>query len=190
MSKKIIITEKQYKMLENLNEDEFDYLSNSEFKPYDGYNNITADGKIDGTKPADKNTTADEHGKRLTMQGWNRYRTYGNIYPASVREGVEISNKEDNTADDFGEVDVTDDNRLENPNLVQIPNTVKQREKLLIDSISNLNDMQKAIVLNDLLPHLTSDSTTYHQQKKTDKNIEKSNFNVSKNTKRNLANNA
>ena len=68
--------------------------------------------------------------------------------------------KEDNTADDFGEVDVTDDNRLENPNLVQIPNTVKQREKMLIDSISNLNDMQKAIVLNDLLPHLTSDSTT------------------------------
>lgn len=192
MHKNIKITQKQYKMLKEADESEFSYVSDSNFKPFDGFGGITTDGKIDGEENAEENLTTDKYQKMRTMDGWNRYRTYGRLYPTVVREGVDITKKEDNTADDWGETDAFDDDRLEDPNRVQIPNTIKQRMKMFIDSINNanLNDAQKAVVLNNLLPHLTSNSTTYHSQKRTDKEIQKSKLNVTNAMKKNMANNA
>lgn len=189
MSKTIKISQKQYRMLMESDDESFSYVGDSDINPYDNFAEISTDGinpDIDYNNP----TTGDMTASMRTMDGWNRYRSYGNNHAAVMREGVDITNKEDNTADDFGEVDASDDNRLENPNLVQIPNTVKQREKLLIDNTKNLTDMQKAVVLNDLLPYLTSDNTTFHQQKRTDKAILKSNSNIPNITKKNLANKA
>lgn len=183
MRRNIKITEEQYRMLQESSEDMFPYVTDSDAKPFNGYGDISADGKEEGEKNAEEKTTTDKIGRIRTPEYWHRFHAYGNVYPRYMREGVEI-----NTADDFGEMDAPDNDKLENPNIVQIPNTVKQREQMLIDSTTNLTDMQKAVVLNNLLPHLTSDSTTYHQQKGTDNRLKNSKF--PENIKKNLANNA
>ena len=188
MAKNIKITEKQYRKLLETTEDTFSYVTDSDTIPNDGLKNITANGKLDGEKNA-KPTTGDKIQKSLTPQSYNRYAHYGNVTPRPMREGVDITNKEDNTADDIGETDAFDIDKLENPKLVQIPNTVQKRMELFVDSISNLNPMQKAVVLNKLRPYLTSDSTTYHQQKKDSKYIEKSKLNVPNQIKKNIGNN-
>lgn len=186
MSKNIKITERQYKMLQEVD----DYVSDSETKPYDGYGDITADGKKDGVTPADERLTGNKLGSMETMQGWNRYRTYGNIYPSTVREGVEITNKEDNTADDLGEVDAIDSQELENQTLVQIPQLVKEKANLLLDTIekANLSPKQKAIILNDLVKELSSNSTTYQMQRNLNKTIQ-GNKGISNQLSKNIANN-
>lgn len=190
MSKNIKITEKQYKMLQEVSENDFSYVSDNETKPFDGYGNITADGKKDGVTPADVRLTSKKFGDMQSMQGWNRYRTYGNIYPATVREGVDITNKEDNTADDLGEVDAIDSKELEDNTLVQIPQLVKEREKLFLDTIekANLSPKQKAIILNDLVKKLSSSSTTYQMQRNNDKTIQ-SNKGITRQLSKNIANN-
>ena len=85
MPKNIKITEKQYKLLQETDET-FTYVGDTESKPFDGYNNITSDGKIDGETPATEITTADKIGKIRSVDGWNRYRSYGNVYPTTMRE--------------------------------------------------------------------------------------------------------
>ena len=173
MLKNIKITERQYKMLMEADENVFPYVTDSDFKPFDGYY-ISADGNIDGETPAEANTTADMIAVMRTMDGWNRYRTYGNIYPTSVREGVEITNKEDNTADDTGEVDAFDSDKLEDPNIVQIPNMIQKRMQQFFDELEkyDLNPAQESVILNQVTPHLTSDSTTPHEQKKFSQKVQ------------------
>jgi hypothetical protein len=162
MSRNIKISEEQYKMLQEANEDMFPYVTDSDFKPFDGYGNITADGKKDGVTPADKNTTSDDHAAKLTMQGWNRYRTYGNIYPTTMREGVDIDQKKDfYDTKGFNNAELntlTDDD--ETDNLVKIPQGIENKLNILLDSIkqSNLSPKQQAIVLNKIIEELDYDS--------------------------------
>ena len=188
MPRNIKITEEQYNRIIESTEDTFSYITDDDTKPYDGQVNITANGKEEPTKNANP-VMGDKVQNSLTPQSYRRYGSYGNLSPRCMREGVDITNKEDNTADDIGETDAFDSDKLENPKLVQIPNTVQKRMELFVDSISNLNPMQKAVVLNKLRPYLTSDSTTYHQQKKDSKFIEKSKLNVPNQIKKNTANN-
>ena len=150
MSKNIKITERQYKMLQETDEDTFPYVTDGDFKPFDGYNNITANGKIDGETPGGV-TTGDEIQQMRTMDGWNRYRTYGNISPTTLREGV-------NDADDIGETDAFD-YIAKMKERIEIPRLVQERIKLLLASTQGLNVNQFAVILYDLINDFTSQST-------------------------------
>ncbi len=162
MSKNIKITEEQYKMLQEADENMFPYVTDSDFKPFDGYGDITADGKINGEKPADINTTADKVQHMRTMDGWNRYRTYGNVCPTTIREGVEIDQKEDfYDTKGFNNDELntlTDDD--ENDNLVKIPQGIENKLDILLNAIrqSNLSPKQQAIVLNKVIEELDYDA--------------------------------
>lgn len=243
MRKNIKITQKQYRMLLEMDE----YVSNSDVKPYDGYGGITVDGKMDGETNGENVLTGD---KQAGMECPSIGRYFGNRTSTLIREFSTSTNKEDNTADDWGETDAIDDNRLEDPNSVKIPNTVQEKVNMFINVLNkqNLNDEQKTVVLNyirpritsnrnngntsdnklenpkrvqipyevkrcanillqemnkikmddmkkakilnTIMPHLTSDSTTYHSQRRTDIELQKSNLNVTNAVKKNIANNA
>lgn len=176
MSKNIKITERQYKMLMEMGENDFSYVSDNETKPYTGYNEITPDGHEDGETIAHNSLTTDELGKMETPQTWTRFRVYGNVCPPTAlkENGVNITNKEDNTADDTGETDAFDSDKLEDPNRVQIPNMIQKRMQQFFDELdnSNLNPSQKSVILNQITPHLTSDSTTHHEQKKFSQKVQ------------------
>ena len=158
MSKNIKITEKQYKLLQETDET-FTYVGDTESKPFDGYGNITADGKIDGETAAPEKTTADRIGKMRSVDGWNRYRSYGNVYPTTMREQDErndfydvngFQNKELNT--------LTNDN--EKDNLIKIPYSIERKLNILLDSIKELNltPKQQGIILNKVIETLDYDA--------------------------------
>lgn len=69
MPKNIKITEEQYKILMEADEDMFPYVTNSPFKPFDGYNNITPEGNKEGEEKADSRTTGDMIQQMRTMDG-------------------------------------------------------------------------------------------------------------------------
>ena len=161
MPKNIKITEKQYKMLQEEIDDSFTYFSDSDTKPYDGQVNISANGKIDGETNA-KPTTADKVQHSLTPQGYGRYRSYGNISPRTMREGVEIDK-----SNDFYDVkgfNNTELNVLTNgndkDNLVKIPQSIERKLDILLDSIkqNRLTPKQQAIVLNKIIEELDYDN--------------------------------
>lgn len=89
MPKNIKITEKQYKRIQEEIDNDFIYFTDNNTKPYDGQVNISANGKIDGETYANP-TTTDKVQQSLTPQGYGRYRSYGNISPRTMREGVEL----------------------------------------------------------------------------------------------------
>ena len=187
MTRNIKITERQYKMLQEVD----DYLSDDDTINFDGQKNISVNGKkMSGEENSETNTTGDEIQQMRTTDGCNRYRSYGNIYPTTVREGVDITNKEDNTADDIGETDAIDSPELENNTLVQIPQTVKEKVNILLNTIQkeHLSAKQQAVVLNDSIKALSSNSTTYSTQKKFDKMIQ-GNKNISNQLRKNISNN-
>ncbi|MBO6244343.1 MAG: hypothetical protein J6O41_07285 [Clostridia bacterium] len=158
MSKNIKITQEQYKLLQETDET-FTYVGDTESKPFDGYGNITADGKIDGETAAPEKTTADRIGKMRSVDGWNRYRSYGNVYPTTMREQDErndfydvngFQNKELNT--------LTNDN--EKDNLIKIPYSIERKLNILLDSIKELNltPKQQGIILNKVIETLDYDA--------------------------------
>lgn len=188
MNKKIRVTKRQYRRIQEEIDKEFTYLSDDGTKPYDAQVNISADGKIDGIDNG-KPVMGDKIQDTLTPQGWNRYRSYGNIYPRTMREGVNIDKEEDD-ADDIGEVDAFDNKELEQTNAIQIPEIVKERIKLLLDTINqnNLNAKKKGIILNQLTKALSSSSMPYRLQKNIDKNINK-NKGLTYQMRKNISNN-
>ena len=94
MPKNIKITEKQYKRIQEEIDNDFIYFTDNNTKPYDGQVNISANGKIDGETYANP-TTTDKVQQSLTPQGYGRYRSYGNISPRTMREGVELDQSND-----------------------------------------------------------------------------------------------
>ena len=161
MPKNIKITEEQYKKILESTEDDFSYLSNNDTKPYDGQVNITANGKIEPDKNA-KPVTADKVQHSLTPQSYRRYRSYGNISPRCMREGVEI-----NQSNDFYDVKGFNNKELntltdkdDKDNLVKIPKGVETKINILLDSIKSLNlsPKQQAIVLNKIIEALDYDA--------------------------------
>ena len=162
MSKNIKITERQYKMLQEAEENLFPYVTDGDAKAFDGYNDITADGKIDGETNPDTKTTGDRIQQMRTMDGWNRYRSYGNIYPTTMREGVEIDQSNDfydTNGFESEELNTLTDKNDAN-NLVKIPQGVENKLNILIDAIkqSNLTPKQQAIVLNKVIEELDYDA--------------------------------
>lgn len=158
MPKNIKITEKQYKLLQETDET-FTYVSDTESKPFDGYNNITSDGKIDGETPATEITTADKIGKIRSVDGWNRYRSYGNVYPTTMREQDERNDFYDVNSFQSKELNtLTNDN--EKDNLIKIPYSIEHKLNTLLDSIKELNltPKQQGIILNKVIETLDYDS--------------------------------
>ena len=158
MSKNIKITEEQYKLLQETDET-FTYVGDTESKPFDGYNNITPDGKIDGETPAPKRTTADEIGKIRSVDGWNRYRSYGNVYPTTMREQDERNDFYDVNGFQSKELNtLTNDN--EKDNLIKIPYSIERKLNILLDSIRELNltPKQQGIILNKVIETLDYDA--------------------------------
>jgi hypothetical protein len=159
MGKNIKISEEQYKMLQEASEDVFSYVTDSDFKPFDGQSSITADGKIDGETPSDNRLTGDKVAQMRTIDGWNRYRTYGGAHATTMRESDEkndfydmkgFENKQLNTLTNGNDKD----------NLTKIPFSVEQKLNILLDSIkkSNLNARQQGIILNKVIETLDYDS--------------------------------
>lgn len=159
MGKNIKISEEQYKMLQEASEEVFSYVTDSDFKPFDGQSSITADGKIDGETPSDSRLTGDKVAQMRNVDGWNRYRTYGRAYATTMRENDErndfydmkgFENKQLNTLTNGNDKD----------NLTKIPFSVEQKLNILLDSIkkSNLNARQQGIILNKVIETLDYDS--------------------------------
>ena len=158
MSKNIKITEEQYKLLQETDET-FTYVGDTESKPFDGYGNITADGKIDGETAAPEKTTADKIGKIRSVDGWNRYRSYGNVYPTTMREQDERNDFYDVNGFQSKELNtLTNDN--EKDNLIKIPYSIERKLNILLDSIRELNltPKQQGIILNKVIETLDYDA--------------------------------
>lgn len=169
MDKNIKITERQYKMLQEVSDKDFSYFKNDDTKPYDGQMNVTANGKIDPETNANP-TTGDKVQRSMTPQGYARYRSYGNIYPRTMQEGVSPSNDKNNDGiDDFYNYDELDilSNNDEEDNLIKIPKGIDVKTQMLIDAInsSNLNPKQQAIVLNKLIETLNLSTIPYSWKK-------------------------
>lgn len=158
MSKNIKISEEQYKLLQETDET-FTYVGDTESKPFDGYGNITADGKIDGETAAPEKTTADRIGKMRSVDGWNRYRSYGNVYPITMREQDERNDFYDVNGFQSKELNtLTNDN--EKDNLIKIPYSIERKLNILLDSIKELNltPKQQGIILNKVIETLDYDT--------------------------------
>lgn len=159
MAKNIKVSSEQYERLKEAIEDEFSYVTNSEYKPYDGQLNVSANGK---PTPEDYGNvvTSDMVQQSITPQSYNRFRSYGNISRA-MREGIEINKQDfyDTPSIKNKELD-TLSNGDKNGNLVKIPQTVQDKMNLLLDSVkkNNLSSKQQAIVLHKLIEELSHGS--------------------------------
>lgn len=167
MNRNIKITESQYRMLQEADEEMFPYVTDNDAKPFNGYGDISADGKKSGEENADTKTTADKVQQMRTMDGWNRYRTYGNVYPTTVREDT---NKENDFYDANSipspskELDILS-NGNENDDLIKIPVGVDKKCDILLDSTKILTPKQQAIVLNKMIEELDTDNIPYQWKK-------------------------
>lgn len=179
----IIVTEEQYRKIEENFDNDFSYISDNDTKHCSGNTDITVDGRIEDGVNGDTVTT-DMIQQSLTPQSWNRYRQYGNIYPRTMRENYDI-----NSADDIGETDAFDSLELQGNMLTQIPQTVQDRLKKFLSSVQdqNLTPKKKAILLNTLVKNLSS-NTNFPTQKALDKGINK-NTQISSQLKKNISNN-
>lgn len=165
MTRNIKITEEQYKMLQEADENMFPYVTDSNFKPFDGYD-VTANGKIDGETPATEITTADKIGKIRSVDGWNRYRSYGNVYPTTMREQDERNDFYDTNSipSPSKELDILS-NGNENDDLVKIPFGIGKKSDILIDAVKGLTPKQQAIVLNKMIEEFDTDNIPYQWKK-------------------------
>lgn len=163
----IKVTKEQMKLLEEAIDPGFSYMSNDDTKEFDGFTDIFPDGKLNSEEYGDP-LTADEFELILTPQSWNRYRMYGNIYPRTMREGIE--------PDDIGETGVFNSMELQGNMPTQIPPTVMDRLQKLLQSIEDekLTPKKKVLLLNMLVPKLAGSNTNYPTQKNLDKNIKNS----------------
>lgn len=166
MTRNIKITEEQYKMLQETDET-FTYVGDTESKPFDGYGNITPDGKIDGETPADVKLITKKFSDNLSMQGWNRYRSYGsNVYPTTMRENNQKNDFYDVNGFESGELN-TLTNGDEKDNLIKIPYSIERKLNILLDSIKELNltPKQQGIILNKVIETLDYDAIPYQWKK-------------------------
>jgi len=171
MNRNIKISERQYKMLKEADEEMFPYVTDNDTKPFNGYGDISADGKKSGEENADQKTTADKVQQMRTMDGWNRYRTYGNVCPTMIRENMLTGNNKERDFYDTNsipspskELDMLSDGN-ENDDLVKIPIGVDKKTDMLIDAVKGLSPKQQAIVLNKMIEELDTDNIPYQWKK-------------------------
>lgn len=168
MSRNIKITEEQYKMLQEMEDESYSYVSEDSLPNYDGNKNVTANGKENPYEPGD-NTTGDMIQQELTPQSWNRYRMYGNItggysYSAPIPTMIREMNGDVNDADDFDETNGFDCvAKLKEQ--VQIPKLTQEKLALFLETTKGLNVKQQAVILYDLINEFTSQSTSHQARK-------------------------
>ena len=124
-----------------------------------GTKEIGVTGKVND-KEYGNPASSDKIANTMTVQGYNRYRMYGsNVRPDTIRE----NDDNNDGVDDFynhSELDILSDNDDQN-NLIKIPKGVDVKLDSLIDSITNLQPKQQAIVLNKLVETMKLDSIPY-----------------------------
>lgn len=167
MAKNIKVSKEQYNRLKEAIEDEFSYVTNSNYKPYDGQVNVSANGKKTSEDYGNP-VTSDMIQQSITPQSYNRFRSYGNISHA-MREGVVINPKQNfyDTANfNNKELDILSNNG-KNDNLVKIPQSVQDKLNILLDSVkkTKLSPKQQAIVLHKLIEELSHGNIAYSLKK-------------------------
>ncbi len=157
MNSKIIkLTKNQLKETEGT---AFKYLDIDNDTPNDvGNSQIGVTGKID-SETFGIPITGDKIGNTMSVQGWNRYRAYGNYMNGNIKE----SDNNNDGVDDFynhNELDILSDGDNKN-NLIKIPKTVDNRLDMLIKSIESLQPKQQAMVVNKLIETIKLENIPY-----------------------------
>lgn len=164
MTRNIKITERQYKMLQEVD----DYLSDDDTINFDGQKNISVNGKkMSGEENSETNTTGDEIQQMRTTDGCNRFSSYGgNVYPTTMREQDERNDFYDTNSipSPSKELDILS-NGNENDDLVKIPFGIDKKSDILIDAVKGLTSKQQAIVLNKMIEELDTDNIPYQWKK-------------------------
>lgn len=155
MGNRIIkLTRKQLKEAE---ESGFEYLSNGDFKQYNGQSEVSVTGKTDD-ETYGKPKTSDDFADKMTAQTYNRY--CGAAYrPHTLRE----EDHNNDGLDDFynnAELD-TLGNETTNDDLVKIPQSVQYKADILMNALTALTPKQQAIVLNKIIEGLDLSSLPY-----------------------------
>jgi len=141
----IKITEKQLREVEG-----FNYFSGSDTPNGDGNTHISVGGRYDGDEMA-KPIDSDDIASSETANSYNRYydRSHG-IVRKPLRCGIGESKDLDGDFDNNGIKDNAETPEFDdNPNndIVQIPQGVEQKEKLLAQSVQGLTPKQQGVVL-------------------------------------------
>ena len=148
MRKKHIIklTENQVSEAE---ENTFSYLSNGDFKEYNGQSEISVTGKQNDEKWGNPKTS-DNTASKISPQTYLRYSNYA-FRPHSLREDSSDTNSDG--VDDYynnPELD-TLGNGNHNDDLVKIPEGVQRKVNILISALKPLQAKQQAIVINKII---------------------------------------
>ena len=171
MTRNIKITERQYQMLENLNEEEYTYLDKDDnTKPYTGYNEISPEGKdMDGITGPKKRVKTDDVEIKLTPQSWVAHNVHNRAFATMLRE-----NNQTNQSNDFYDVKGFENNGLnllsnnnQNDDLEQIPTGITKRLDGLLYMIksSNLSPRKQGIILKKIIEELDCDTIPYQWKK-------------------------
>ena len=173
MTRNIKISERQYRMLESLNGEEYSYLDNEDnIKPYTGYSEISPEGKnMDGITPPEKRVKTDDVGKMETPQSWVAHNFHNRAFATMLREGVKIQNDKENDFYDVNgvpspskELDMLSDDNEKN-DLIKIPVGVDRKSDMLLDAAKQLTPKQQAMVLNKMIEELDTDNIPYMWKK-------------------------
>lgn len=169
MSRKIKITNEQYKSLQEDNDYDVGIYTNNTIKPNIGLSYVSVEGGFDNDDLPNP-TTTDDFQKQLTTQNYNCFRGgYGRPFH-SIKEGVKIDNDKNNDGvDDFynnKELDTLTNGNI-NDDLTKIPSSVESKINKLINIIdtNNMTGKQKAIILNKLLTDFNFSGVPYSWKK-------------------------
>lgn len=185
MKKNIKISFEQYKMLCEVNSNNFSQIiTDDPIEPNNALSQISADGYKNDEDYADTKTTSDTDAAKKTPQGYVRYQRLGNSHYAHLMESdaddisdireVKIKNPQSEENPDFYDTGVIPDDNIDilsngNPddNLVVIPQDVQHKIDLLINIVkqNNLKPKQQAIVLNKMVEELDTENIPYQWKK-------------------------
>jgi hypothetical protein len=165
------------KQLAEAEENAFNYLDNADFKQYAGQSEISVPGKENDEEYGNEKPT-DAFADKISSQAYNRYAGFA-YRPYALKE----SDINTDGIDDFYNNDelVTLGNENQNDDLVKIPEGVKNKMDILIDSMQMLSPKQQAIVLNKMIESFDLSSLPYAWLKELRLKI---------NTKKGMKNNA
>lgn len=155
MGQRIIKLTKQ--QLKEAEEGAFEFLSNGDFKQYNGQSEVSVAGKKDDEHYGDPKTS-DDLGRKITAQTYNRYCGVASK-PRSLRE----DDTNHDGIDDFYNNDELDTlgNETTNDDLVKIPQSVQYKADILMNALTQLTPKQQAIVLNKIIEGLDLSSLPY-----------------------------
>ena len=147
-----------------INEDQYEYLKGGDVKNYNGNSEVSVPGKLNTGEDGIPRTT-DEIGNMVTAQGYNRW----------PRRRISESDQPDNGdmnrdgVDDFYDDKQMDtlSNNNPNDNLTVVPNSIEVKVEALMNVIksANLNALQTAAVLNEIIESMDLSKLPYKLKK-------------------------